>query len=240
MAVRRWWRLWKRSSRERAEEKKGIDTNPTGVKHRSPLFLSHSCSLSLSPPPFPHATTDIFPVSLPLRLLVSPSFLLLLVCHCVSTFLSKSSHVPYVSLTLARRLFPACFSPLSTLMVILFPSFYPPIYLSTRIFPSSSFFILPIRLPISLARFTFAFPPAIVLPLPAQTSPSRSMTLLLAPVLLPLRLIPPKPAPSLPRLLFPATLTARYPRQSHPDTTNSSAIFTADGAISCVTTATYR
>lgn len=43
-----------------------------------------------------------------------------------------------------------------------------------------------------------------------------------------------------PRLLFPTTFTARYPRQFHTNTTNSSAIFTADGTISCVTTAAYR
>jgi len=52
---------------------------------------------------------------------------------------------------------------------------------------------------------------------------------------------PPSEAESLLRLLFPATLTTRYPRQFLTDTTNfvASAV-TADGAMSCVTTADYH
>lgn len=131
MAVRRRWRLWKRPG-QRAEEK-GIGTNPSGVKHRSsyipvPFLLSLSLSLFhhflTQPPTYSRLAAS--------SSAVSPSFPPLLVYHRVSTFLSKSSHVPYVSLTVAKAL-SACFLPPSTLTVILFPSFCPPIYLSIRI-----------------------------------------------------------------------------------------------------------
>lgn len=122
----------------------GLESRGEGYRYQPdqsqasiPLFLSRSCSLSSTISSRNHRR---IPVSPPLRLPVFPSFPLLLVRHRVSTFLSKSSHVPYVSLTIAEVL-SACFSPLSTLTVILFPSFYPPIYLSSplRSFPSYLF-----------------------------------------------------------------------------------------------------
>lgn len=131
MAVRRRWRLSKRPG-QRAE--KGIGTNPTEVKHRSPYSR-----------PIPALSSTISSrnhrhISLPLRPPVSPSFPLLLVCRRVSTFLSKSSHVPYVSLTIAEAL-SACFLQLCRLSHGNSFSLFLPAYLSTRTSFSSSFSI---------------------------------------------------------------------------------------------------
>lgn len=72
--------------------------------------------------------------------------------------LSKSSHVPYVSLTIAEAL-SACFSPLPALTVILFPSFCPPIYLSPPFRPFPSYLFVYRSIPdFSLAVHFHPFP----------------------------------------------------------------------------------
>ncbi|EFN70997.1 hypothetical protein EAG_09886 [Camponotus floridanus] len=64
-------------------------------------------------------------------------------------------------------------------------------------------------------------PRALIVWLPVQTSPSRSMTLLLAPALLPPQLDSTE-AFSTSSFLFPATLTARYPTPTLPTPSQSS------------------
>jgi len=67
MAVRHWWRLWKRPGQR--EEEKGIGTNPTGVKHRS----SYSCPIPAFSSTISSRNHWCILVSPPLRLLVSPA-----------------------------------------------------------------------------------------------------------------------------------------------------------------------
>lgn len=154
MAVRRWWRLWKRPGQSREQRRRYRYQVPTEVKHRSP----YSC-------PIPALSSTISSrnhqhISLPLRPPVSPSFLLLLVRRRVSTFLSKSSHVPYVSFTIAEAL-SACFLQLCRLSHGNSFSLFLPAYLSTRT-SFSSFSIYSsadLSLGFFLSRFTFAFFP---------------------------------------------------------------------------------
>lgn len=139
MAVRRWWRFWKRLG-QRAEEK-GIGTNPTGVKHRSP----YSCPISARSSTISSRNHRRIPVSPPLRLPVSrilPAF------TRMPPRFSQKAHTCLMSPSPSRRLFLRALRLSSDLTVILFPSFCSRIYLSTRITPFSSSSILPIRLPI--------------------------------------------------------------------------------------------
>lgn len=147
-----------------SREEKGIGTNPTGVKHRSPyscpipaLTLHHFLT---QPPTYP-------PISPPLssaRFSVLSAFTRMPPRFDVS--LEKLTRVPCVSLTIAEAL-SACFSPLSALTVILFPSFCPPIYLSPRLrrpFPSYLFVYR------SIPDFSLAVHfPSFFLPLPSSS-----------------------------------------------------------------------
>lgn len=146
MAVRRWWRLWKRPG-QRAEEK-DIGTNPSGVKHRSSYIpVPFLLSLSLSLPPFPHATTDVFPS---LRLFVCRFSILPAFTRMPSRF-----DVPLEKLTRALCLphrhegsFRVLFAPVESHGNSF--SHFLPAYLSiySHFLLYSSFSILPIRLPI--------------------------------------------------------------------------------------------
>lgn len=150
------------SGRVREQRGEGYRYQPDRSQASIPLFLSHSCSHS---PPFPHATTDVSPISPPLssaRFSVLSAFTRMPPRFDVS--LEKLTRVPCVSLTIAEAL-SACFSPLSALTVILFPSFCPPIYLSPRLrrpFPSYLFVYRSIP-DFSLAvHFPSFFPPIVL------------------------------------------------------------------------------
>lgn len=193
----------------------------------------------LAPPPFPHATaTDVSP-SLHLSARPCRSSHVLSLSHPPS--LSRMSpHVSPGKLTRVLRLpyplhgsfrvllasadFHGNSFPTPLLLAPRLPiylSIYPRLlfrsslstYSSADLFPGLSLFLAPSR--DSLVSFPPYRPPPLVW-LPVQTSPSRSMTLLLAPALLLPRLIPPKPVSPTPTTLF-STLVFYFPPLSPRD-----------------------
>lgn len=153
----------------------------------------------------------------------------------VLTFLQESSHAPYVSLTLYGVSFRVLLASVDfhDNFFSLFPLTYLSIY--SCLYFSVSFPILFIRLPIyprslSFAWFTFALFPRLPPPsLASCANVSKSMTLLLAPALLPPQLDSIEAG-----LLYFVFFISRYSRAiSHTDATNPFTIFAADGTISC-------
>lgn len=242
MAVWRRWRFWKPPGQKSRGEGYRYTNPRRGVKHRSPYpcpvptrFSTISSRNHLRIPVSHHLFAYPF---------LRPFFSLPL-CFFAFWRSSRKAHTRLMSPLPSTESLSACFSPPSTFMVIFFPFFRSPIYLSIRVstfpYPSLSYLFVCRSIPdlspsrVSLSPF---FPIALHLVwLPVQTSPSRSMTLLLAPTLLPTQLDSIEAG-----LLYFVFFISRYSHRaiSHTDATNPFTIFAADGTISCVIAASYR
>lgn len=202
----------------RAEEKDIGTPTPDGESSIDPFIPVPFLLASLL---FPHAITNVFPVSRHLfAYSVSPSFLLSFFLYAFWRFLQESSYAPYVSLTFCGVSFRVLLASVDfhDNFFPLFPFTYLSIFVSIFTFPSIFLYSiylsadLSLSSPLLMVHFrSFSPSPSIQSGFLCKRLQVGLWHYYLLPRYFLSNLIPPKPAFSATlSFLFPITLTARY------------------------------